>query len=389
MEYPFPYENHEDELARRLREHGLTQALINLPAGDWAAGERGIACHPGRTEEFREGVADSYSGTPRRSTARGRTAWPVFRRRAPRQRRRSQAALLENLRYAGEAFRDAGLQLLIEPINTRDIPGFFLNTSAQGLAVIEEIGGRALMGLQYDAYHMQIMEGDLARTVEDHLGVIGHIQIADTPGRHEPGTGEVNYPFFLNHLDAIGYDGWVGCEYAPATTTEAGLGVARRVSSERGGVMTRIAFIGLGIMGRPMAGHLQAAGHELFVVRHVSPLPAELLEGGAVECATAAEAASRSEVVITMVPDTPDVADVLFGAGGVAEGLQAGTTVIDMSSNLADRDEAVRRAHRREGLRLPGCARLRGRGRGKGGQPHDYGGRQRRDPSNGRVPCSS
>lgn len=221
VEYPFPYENPAEVLAERLREHGLTQALINLPAGDWAAGERGMACHPGRTEEFREGVAEAIRyaralDCPRANCLAGIPPEGVSTEEAVN-------ALLENLEYAGQAFRDAGLQLLIEPINTRDIPGFFLNTSAQGLAVIEEIGD-GLVGLQYDAYHMQIMEGDLARTVEDHLDVIGHIQIADNPGRHEPGTGEVNYDFFLNHLDAIGYEGWVGCEYAPATTTEAGLG---------------------------------------------------------------------------------------------------------------------------------------------------------------------
>ena len=221
VEYPFPYEHPAEALAERLSEHGLTQALINLPAGDWAAGERGIACHPGRTEEFREGVAEAirYAQTldcPRANCLAGIPPEGASTEDAV-------DALLENLRYAGEAFRDAGLQLLIEPINTRDIPGFFLNTSAQGLAVIEEIGG-GLVGLQYDAYHMQIMEGDLARTVEENLDVIGHIQIADNPGRHEPGTGEVNYWFFLDHLDDIGYEGWVGCEYAPATTTEANLG---------------------------------------------------------------------------------------------------------------------------------------------------------------------
>ena len=221
VEYPFPYEHPEEELAARLQEHGLTQALINLPAGDWAAGERGIACDPARVKEFREGVDLAI-----------RYAWALDCPRAnclagipPRGLSTEEAVdtLVENLRHAGQLFRQAGLQLLIEPINTRDIPGFFVNTSAQGLAIMDEVGD-GLVGLQYDAYHMQIMEGDLARTVEENLGVIGHIQIADNPGRHEPGTGEVNYGFFLRHLDAIGYEGWVGCEYAPATTTEAGLG---------------------------------------------------------------------------------------------------------------------------------------------------------------------
>ena len=220
VEYPFPYEHPAEELAERLREHGLTQALINLPAGDWAAGERGVACHPGREAEFREGVAAAIRyaralDCPRANCLAGILPAGV----APEE---GWATLVANLRYAGAAFRKAGLQLLTEPINTRDIPGFFVNTSAQGLALREEVGG-GLVGLQYDAYHMQIMEGDLARTVEEGLEAIGHIQIADNPGRHEPGTGEVNYAFFLRRLDAIGYAGWVGCEYTPATTTAAGL----------------------------------------------------------------------------------------------------------------------------------------------------------------------
>ena len=221
VEYPFPYEHDEAELAARLREHGLTQALINLPAGDWAAGERGIACDPKRMREFRASVdlAIRYAWAldcPRANCLAGIPPEGVTHEEA-------EATLVENLRFAGRSFREAGLQLLIEPINTRDVPGFFVNTSAQGLALMEAVGG-GLVGLQYDAYHMQIMEGDLARTVEANLGVIGHVQIADNPGRHEPGTGEVNYGFFLRHLDAIGYEGWVGCEYAPAATTEAGLG---------------------------------------------------------------------------------------------------------------------------------------------------------------------
>ena len=221
VEYPIPYDYPEDALAERLREHGLTQALINLPAGDWAAGERGLACHPDRTDEFREGVATAIRYAQALDCPRANCLAGI----PPEDASTEDAvdALIENLAYAGRASREAGLQLLTEPINTRDIPGFFLNTSAQGLAVIEEIGD-GLVGLQYDAYHMQIMEGDLARTVEENLEVIGHIQIADNPGRHEPGTGEVNYGFFLRHLDAIGYEEWVGCEYAPATTTEAGLG---------------------------------------------------------------------------------------------------------------------------------------------------------------------
>ncbi len=231
VEYPFPYDYPEEALAERLREHGLTQALINLPAGDWTAGERGIACHPGRTAEFREGVADAIRYARALDCPRANCLAGILPAGVAAEEGR--AALVENLRYAGTAFREAGLQLLLEPINTRDIPGFFVTMSAQALALREAVGD-GLVGLQYDAYHMQIMEGDLARTVEEALGAIGHIQIADNPGRHEPGTGEVNYPFFLRHLDAIGYDGWVGCEYTPATTTEAGLAWLRDYRESEG-----------------------------------------------------------------------------------------------------------------------------------------------------------
>ncbi|MBH76828.1 MAG: hydroxypyruvate isomerase [Dehalococcoidia bacterium] len=220
VEYPFPYEHSEKDLASHLQDNGLQQALINLPAGDWKGGERGIACNPARTEEFREGVllAIRYAQAldcPRANCLAGIQPTGVSSQEA-------NATLVANLRFAGRAFLDSGLQLLIEPINTKDIPGFFLNTSSQGLRVISEVGD-GLVGLQYDAYHMQIMEGNLAQTVEQNLEAIGHIQIADNPGRHEPGTGEINYNFFLDHLDKIGYEGWVGCEYTPATTTESGL----------------------------------------------------------------------------------------------------------------------------------------------------------------------
>lgn len=231
VEYPFPYEHPERELANHLQDNGLKQALINLPAGDWTAGERGIACNPARTKEFREGVllAIRYAQAldcPRANCLAGIQPPGVSSQEAT-------ATLVENLRYAGRAFREAGLQLLIEPINTNDIPGFFVNTSRQGLSVISEVGDE-LVGLQYDAYHMQIMEGNLAQTVEHNLETIGHIQIADNPGRHEPGTGEINYNFFLHHLDNIGYEGWVGCEYAPATTTTAGLGWLATYTSSKG-----------------------------------------------------------------------------------------------------------------------------------------------------------
>ncbi|MCE8051825.1 hydroxypyruvate isomerase [Halomonas daqingensis] len=221
VEYLFPYDYSAVELKARLDDHGLTQVLHNLPAGDWGAGERGIACHPDRVEEFRAGVekAIDYAtvlGCKQVNCLAGIQPQGVSLEQARR-------TLVENLRYAAEKLEAAGILLLAEPINTRDIPGFFLNRTEQALAIFDEVGSPNLK-LQYDIYHMQIMEGDLAPTIEKHLAHIAHVQLADNPGRHEPGTGEIHYPFLFAHLDRLGYDGWIGCEYKPKTTTREGLG---------------------------------------------------------------------------------------------------------------------------------------------------------------------
>lgn len=221
VEYLFPYEFEAAELAGRLKREGLTQVLHNLPAGDWAAGERGIACHPGREHAFRAGVETAL----RYANALGCRQLNCLAGIAPAgvERERAEAVLVDNLRYAAAALAAEGIRLLIEPINTRDIPGFFLNRTAQALDLIDKVGSDNLF-VQYDIYHMQIMEGDLARTIEANLPRIAHVQLADNPGRHEPGTGEINYPFLFEHLDRIGYKGWVGCEYKPLGATDAGLG---------------------------------------------------------------------------------------------------------------------------------------------------------------------
>jgi len=221
VEYLFPYAYPPGEIADRLERHHLEQVLHNLPAGDWAKGERGIACHPDRVGEFRDGVglAVEYARAlrcPRLNCLAGIAPAGVARERL-------QETLVANLRFAAAELAKAGVELLVEAINTRDIPGFYLCHTAQALALLDEVGVRSLR-LQYDAYHMQVMEGDLAHTIEASLPRIGHVQIADNPGRHEPGTGEINFAFLFAHLDRIGYRGWVGCEYRPATTTAAGLG---------------------------------------------------------------------------------------------------------------------------------------------------------------------
>ena len=220
VEFLFPYAFAAEEIRRRLDAHQLQLVLHNLPAGDWDAGERGIACLPDRVEEFRAGVATAIAY----AKALGVTQLNCLAGKAPAGADPAllQHTLVDNLRFAAAALREAGLKLLLEPINTVDIPGFFVNRTAQALAIIDAVGADNLF-LQYDLYHAQRMEGELAATLEKHLPRIAHVQLADNPGRHEPGTGEINYPFLFAHLDRIGYRGWIGCEYKPATTTEAGL----------------------------------------------------------------------------------------------------------------------------------------------------------------------
>jgi hydroxypyruvate isomerase len=220
VEFLFPYAWPAEEIRRRLDQHGLALALHNLPAGDWDAGERGIACLPDRVDEFRAGVATAITY----AKALGATQLNCLAGKAPADAdpARLHRTLVENLRFAAAALRLADLKLLIEPINTFDIPGFLVNRTAQALAILDEVGAENAF-LQYDLYHAQRMEGELAATLEKHLARIAHVQLADNPGRHEPGTGEINFPFLFAHLDRIGYRGWVGCEYKPAAGTEDGL----------------------------------------------------------------------------------------------------------------------------------------------------------------------
>jgi hydroxypyruvate isomerase len=221
VEYLFPYDFAPEDLAARLKQNGLTQVLHNLPAGDWAGGERGIAVLPGREQEFRAGVDRAI----RYATALGCTQVNCLAGLAPAgaDQAHLREVLVANLAYAAAKLKDDGIRLLVEPINTRDMPGFFLNRTEQALGIIDEVGSDNLF-LQYDIYHMQRMEGELAATIERHLARIAHIQLADNPGRNEPGTGEIAWPYLFDHLDRIGYRGWIGCEYKPKTTTDAGLG---------------------------------------------------------------------------------------------------------------------------------------------------------------------
>ncbi len=225
VEYLFPYEFDKDQIAEQLHKHKLTQVLHNLPAGNWAGGERGIACQPRRVAEFEDGIEQAIAY----ATALGCRQLNCLAglRPAGLDPSRARETFIKNLQFAAPRLHAAGIKLLIEPINTKvDIPGFYLSSTRQALDIIQAVSSDNVF-IQYDIYHMQIMEGDLARTIEANLKSIPHMQLADTPGRNEPGTGEINYPFLLGHIDRIGYTGWIGCEYKPRSTTDAGLGWAR------------------------------------------------------------------------------------------------------------------------------------------------------------------
>ena len=221
VEFLFPYAFPAAELKARLDANGLKLVLHNLPAGDWDAGERGIGCLPDRVEEFRAGVGRaieyaSVLGVGQLNCLAGKVplgATDDLLRKT----------FVGNLRFAAAELKKARIKLLVEPINTFDIPGFFLNRTAQALAIIDEVGSDNLF-VQYDIYHAQRMEGELGATLSKHLARIAHVQLADNPGRNEPGSGEINYPFLFAHLDRIGYKGFIGCEYKPSGSTEAGLG---------------------------------------------------------------------------------------------------------------------------------------------------------------------
>jgi hydroxypyruvate isomerase len=221
VEYLFPYEFDKADLRERLNEHGLTQVLHNLPAGNWAKGERGIAILPDRSDEFRDGVTRAIDYAKALDCRQLNCLVGI----APVDADPFELGevLVTNLRFAADALARERIRLLIEPINTLDIPGFYLKGTEQAVQLIADVGSSNLF-VQYDIYHMQVMEGDIARNLQRHLARIGHVQLADNPGRGEPGTGEINYPFLFRHLDAIGYRGWVGCEYKPRTSTIEGLG---------------------------------------------------------------------------------------------------------------------------------------------------------------------
>jgi hydroxypyruvate isomerase len=225
VECQFPYEVAAAELERRLAEAGVELILLNTPAGDFAGGERGLAGLPGREADFTSALERALD------YAKALNCPQIHVMAGIKPEGAAKEACLEvfkaNLRLAAEACARAGRIALIEPINTRDIPGYLLNTPAEGAAIIADLGVRGLM-LQFDFYHAQIMAGDLAKSFERLLPMIGHVQVAGVPERHEPDVGEVNYPYLFDLMDRVGYAGWIGCEYFPAGSAEEGLGWAYR-----------------------------------------------------------------------------------------------------------------------------------------------------------------
>jgi hydroxypyruvate isomerase len=227
VEFLFPYAWPAAEIKSRLDAHRLKLVLHNLPPGDWDAGERGIGCHPDRVDEFRAGVGKAIEygralGVPQLNCLAGKVPAGV-------DDATLRKTFVANLKFAAGELKKAGLKLLIEPINIFDIPGFYLNHTAQAASILDEVGADNAF-IQYDIYHAQRMEGELAATIQKYLPRIAHMQLADNPGRNEPGTGEINYAFLFAHIDRIGYGGWIGCEYKPAAATEAGLGWRQRLA---------------------------------------------------------------------------------------------------------------------------------------------------------------
>ncbi len=220
IEYLFPYPFEAEALKAELDKHDLQQVLFNLPSGDWAAGDRGIAASPGREEEFRAGVPKAIEYAKVLGVSRLNCL--VGKRVAGHSDATHRQTLVENLRFAATELTAHGIELVVEPINHYDIPGFFLNRTDQAIELLDEVGLPEVR-VQYDIYHAQREEGEITATFRKYMDRIGHIQIADNPGRHQPGTGEINFPFIFRQLDECGYDGWIGLEYIPTPDTVASL----------------------------------------------------------------------------------------------------------------------------------------------------------------------
>jgi 2-dehydrotetronate isomerase len=221
VEFLFPYEYRTEEITLRLRQHQLQNVLFNLPPGDWSAGERGIAILPGREAQFADGIAKAIDYAKALACPRVHALAGIAP--AGSDKAALRKTYLSNLKYAAKELAKHNLDLMIEPINTQDMPGYFLNTQAEAFAICQEVGAPNIK-MQMDIYHMQMMSENLEANIRRYLPHVGHIQIANTPGRHEPDNGNINYPQIFDLLDELNYEGWIGCEYRPKRTTLEGLG---------------------------------------------------------------------------------------------------------------------------------------------------------------------
>jgi hydroxypyruvate isomerase len=221
VECQFPYELPKENIAETLDKYGLQMVLHNVSSGDWAAGERGIAALPGRESEFQEGVGKAIEYAKALRCPRLNCLVGLTPKGVPADKVRQ--TVISNLKFAAGAMQKEGIATLVESLNSYDVAGFYLPCSAEVFQLIDEVNHPNL-SYQYDIYHMQVMEGNMTKTIRDNIKRIGHIQLADVPGRHEPGTGEINFPNLFKFIDEAGYTGWIGCEYKPAGATEDGLG---------------------------------------------------------------------------------------------------------------------------------------------------------------------
>ncbi len=220
VEFQFPYAFDLDQIAEKLASNRLEMVLFNLPAGNWEAGDRGLAANPNRINEFQEGVGKGIDAAKKLGATQLNCLGGLIPEGVSEDK--IYQTFADNIKFAGDELKKAGLRLLVEPVNNKDNPGVYLSSTEKGVNLIRDSGSDNAF-IQFDIYHAQRMEGELAKTIQTHIAMIRHMQLADNPGRHEPGTGEINYRFLFKWIDALGYDGWIGCEYHPETTTIEGL----------------------------------------------------------------------------------------------------------------------------------------------------------------------
>jgi len=225
VECQFLYTFSPDALAEQLQRHQLSLVLLNLPAGDWSTGDRGIACLPDRVGEFQDGVGRAIEYAMALECPRVNCLAGVAR--AGADRLKLHDTFVENLRFAARELKQRGIALMIEPLNSRDNPGFFIRNSRHAVEIIEDVGSDNLH-LQFDVYHSHIMDGEVVSALQQNMSHVAHVQIADDPGRHEPGTGSIDFGAVFQALERAKYKGWIGCEYVPSTTTEESLSWLRR-----------------------------------------------------------------------------------------------------------------------------------------------------------------